>query len=317
MAIGSAIRHTRAPVSELREAIDRDGYVVVPDAVPSDALAAVLADVECHTETSLDDPATWPVSSARGDIHADGGMVEMYHYQSMWDVRQHPRLHGIFSEVWGTDALWVSIDRVCMKLPRPMVPEQNDFIHWDVDIAKYPDVPFFVQGVLALTDTDDDMGGFQCVPEVYRNLEAWLTLHAAELDGEPRFSRDEITRVPMRAGDLLIWSGHLPHGNGLNRSDRLRLAQYVMMNHPRDDDARDERIAAWRDKTHAFGSRHPANRESFTDDPPAALTPLGRRLLGLDPWEGSRRGGSIAAAAASALRPRAMSRSRASRPRRA
>jgi hypothetical protein len=244
-------------------------------------------------------------------------MVEMYHYQSMWDVRQHPRMHGIFSEVWGADALWVSIDRICMKPPNAMRPEQNEFIHWDVDITKYPDVPSFVQGVLALTDTDDDMGGFQCVPEVYRDLEGWLALHAAELDGEPRFSRDEITRVPMRAGDLLIWSGHLPHGNGLNHSDRMRLAQYVMMNRPGDKNTRDGRLAAWRGKVHTFGPEHPANRESFTDDPPASLTPLGRRLLGLDPWEGSRRARSIAAVAASVLRPRATSRSRASRPRRA
>jgi len=310
------MRDTRAPVSDLREAIDRDGYVIVPDAVPSEALAAVLADVERHTETSLDDPATWCRSSARDDVYADGGMVEMYHYQSMWDVRQDPRMHGIFSALWGTDALWVSIDRICMKPPNAMRPAQNDFIHWDVDITKYPDIPFFVQGVLALTDTDDDMGGFQCVPEVYRDLEAWLALHAAEFNGEPRFSHEEITRVPMRAGDLLIWSGHLPHGNGLNRSDRLRLAQYVMMNRPRDDGARDERIAAWRGKAHAFGPGHPANRESFTDDPPAALTPLGRRLLGLDPWEDSRPSGATAAAAASALRRRATSRSRASLPRR-
>jgi hypothetical protein len=31
-----------------------------------------------------------------------------------------------------------------------------------------------VQGVLYLTDTTEDMGGFQCVPGMHRNLEDWI-----------------------------------------------------------------------------------------------------------------------------------------------
>ena len=34
---------------------------------------------------------------------------------------------------------------------------------------------------------------------------------------------------PARAGDLIIWQSTLPHGIGINRTKRLRLAQYITM----------------------------------------------------------------------------------------
>ena len=101
----------------------------------------------------------------------------MYHYQSMWDVRQHPAVYGIFRDLHRTEELWVSIDRVALKPPvRPGQPDydQPGFIHWDTDISQYPDIPFLLQGVLALEDTSADMGGFQCVPSIYRDQQSFL-----------------------------------------------------------------------------------------------------------------------------------------------
>ena len=127
-------------------ALDADGYMVVPTGLPRSILQAVVDDIWRHAGATPGDPATWYQPAI---IRPRGGMVEMYHYQSMWDVRQHPAVYRIFRDLHRTDELWVSIDRVAFKPPvRPGQPDydQPGFIHWDTDINRYPDIPFRLQG---------------------------------------------------------------------------------------------------------------------------------------------------------------------------
>ena len=115
---------------------------------------------------------------------AASGMVEIYQHQALWDNRQYPRLHQAFSEIWGTEKLWVSLDRANMKPPsRADKPDwQNEgMIHWDTDTS-VPKVPFGVQGVLYLTDTSEDQGGFQCVPGFHNIFEEWVKTQPEDRD---------------------------------------------------------------------------------------------------------------------------------------
>jgi hypothetical protein len=265
------------------------GYVIVHDAVPQENLRAVLRDVWNHTGANPDDPDSW----YRPDVIRPNGMLEMHHYQSMWDNRQNPGLYDVFRAVHGTDRLSVSLDRVGFKPPAdPQHPEYDHkgMIHWDTDMTRYPDIPFRVQGVLALTDTEVDMGGFQCIPQTYQDLKHYLQTQTAEhiASGHPDYSGYTITKPRLTAGDLLIWTTKLLHGNGHNTSRTPRLAQYISMNPPdQTDDERRERIQAWENNAAPSGN-------AFRGDPrgieqarraPARLTDLGRMLLGVDPWD--------------------------------
>ena len=50
--------------------------------------------------------------------------------------------------------------------------DYKGFIHWDYDPSTNPQN---VQGVLALSDQmDQNMGGFQCIPWLYRNFDKWI-----------------------------------------------------------------------------------------------------------------------------------------------
>jgi ectoine hydroxylase-related dioxygenase (phytanoyl-CoA dioxygenase family) len=274
-------------VSSLRATIEQNGYVVVPNVVPRENLEAVLADIWQHTGARPDDRESW----YKPGIVASTGMVEMYHYQSMWNNRQHPRIHEVFAEVHGTDKLWVSIDRTNLKPPAdPAHPEHDHkgFIHWDTDTSVYPNIPFRVQGVLALTDTDASMGGFQGVPELYRDLATWIPSQPADRHPrQPNLTGYTITLIPMQAGDLVIWSTLLPHGNGHNVSDRVRLAQYITLNpaEPANDELRQTRIDCWRTNRPIPARAFPGDSRGLeAGKPPAELTPLGRKLLGLDAW---------------------------------
>ena len=289
-AAGPAIPKTR------RSALDADGYIVVPTGLPPSILEAVAQDIWRHAGATPGDPATWYQPDI---IRPRPGMVEMYHYPSMWDVRQHPAVYQIFRDLHGADELWVSIDRVALKPPvRPDQPayDQPGFIHWDTDINRYPDIPFRLQGVLALEHTSADMGGFQCVPSVYRDQQRFLDERstAGPVPKAPDIGDHPIVKVPLAAGDLVIWKTTLLHGNGRNSAQRPRLAQYVTMNPP--PPAGEQREAERRSRILSWSAGTPPDGDAFPGDPrrieeqrgePASLGPLGRRLLGLDDW-GSR-----------------------------
>ncbi len=265
----------------------RHGYVIARDVVPPENLRAVIGMIWDFLGMDPSDPNDW----YRPPL-PPGGMLEVYQHQALWDNRQAPRVHQAFSELLATERLWVSLDRANMKPPRhPDHPEYDHkgFIHWDTDTSRLPQT-LGLQGVLALTDTTENMGGFQCVPGLFRDLAAWLPKQPAGRNPfAPDLSGFEITPVPAGAGDLILWNTLLPHGNGHNVSGRPRLAQYItMFPAPQDDEGRrQDRIIRWRDRLPPDAPWAPGDPRHWERDhgATAELSPLGRRLLGLDPWE--------------------------------
>jgi hypothetical protein len=268
-----------------------NGYIVIKNAVPrenAERLAQFLWEFE---EKDPDSPDTW-YAPPRAEIQmkelTNSGMVEVYNHQYLWDNRQYPRLYDAFVDIWGTEKLWVTIDRANLNFPMRPGFEFKGFIHWDYD----PETrPVNVQGVLALADqTDENMGGFQCVPELYRTYDTWKLTQPADRD---RFKPDvtglEIVKVKMEAGDLLIFNSTLAHGIRPNQSgNKVRIAQYVSMMPAQEDNEalRQWRIQSWRDRVAPEGYAFPGDprRWEQTRYQTAELSPLGRKLLGLDAW---------------------------------
>ena len=270
---------------------EEQGYVILKNAVPQANLDALIRVIFDYMEAEPNEPESWYRSVKRGN-----GLVHLHQHQALWDNRQFPRVHQAFSELLGTEKLWVSLDRASLKPPlSPNHPEYQNhgFTHWDLDTTKLPD-GLHVQGVMALTDTDETMGGFQCVPGFHKNLEAWIAEQPADRDPfYPDLARlpagMKVTPIPMKAGDLLIWNQILAHGNGRNTGSAPRLAQYITMGVANESDqkAREGRIEAWRMREAEvwWRTEETAREAAFSEQ--AILTPLGRKLLGLDLWESS------------------------------
>ena len=276
-----------------RAFFDQNGYLVVRQLIPPEQVDAVADAIWEFLEFDRDDPSDW-----YREPHRHNGMVEIYHHQALWDVRQHPAVYDLFRDLFGRDDLWVFIDRANLKPPpNPAQPEydHHGMVHWDIDVRETP-TPFLVQGVLYLVDTKQGEGGFQCVPGVHRRA---ARISAGISDDDLRHQQlherfpEQIgppIEVEADAGDFIIWHSALPHGNSRNFSDKPRLAQYVRCfpADPADEELREARIASWRESSHpAFQNPRafpgdPRGKES--ESPPAELTPLGRKLLGLDDW---------------------------------
>ena len=218
------------------------------------------------------------------------GMVEVYNNQHLWNNRQMERVHDAFTDVWGTEKLWVTIDRANLNLPIRPGFEYKGFIHWDYDPETKPQN---VQGVLALADqTDEDMGGFQCIPELYRTYDTWKLTQPEDRD---RFKPDTSAfegnyhRVKLEAGDLLIFNSTTPHGIRPNNSvDKVRVAQYISMMpaEENNDSMREWRINSWKNRIAPEGYAFPGDPRNWeqTKYETAELNELGKKLLGLEKW---------------------------------
>ncbi|CCH01777.1 Phytanoyl-CoA dioxygenase [Fibrella aestuarina BUZ 2] len=270
-----------------------NGYVVIKQAVPREQAERLAQTIWEFEEKDPNDRATWyapPRAEMRMKELIGSGMVELYNHQHEWDNRQTQRLYDAFVDVWGTEKLWVTIDRANLNFPADPNKPFKGFIHWDYDPETRPQN---VQGVLALADqTDENMGGFQCLPELYRTYDTWKLTQPADRD---RFKPDttgfDFVKVKLEAGDLLIFNSTLPHGIRPNHStDKVRIAQYISMMPAQEDNEalRQWRIRSWRDRQAPEGYAFPGDPRNWekTRYQTAELSDLGKKLLGLERWEG-------------------------------
>ncbi|MEL6718655.1 MAG: phytanoyl-CoA dioxygenase family protein [Bacteroidota bacterium] len=270
----------------------QNGYVVIKNAVPREQAEQAAAFLWEFEEKDPQDASTW-YTAARAEMKmkelAGTGMVEVYNHQQLWNNRQTQRVYDAFVDIWGTEKLWVTIDRANLNFPIRPGFEYKGFIHWDYDPETKPQN---VQGVLALADqTDENMGGFQCIPWLYRNYDTWKLTQPEDRDHfKPDVSdlEDKIVKVPMEAGDLLIFNSSEPHGIRPNHSNKVRIAQNIsMMPAQEENDAlREWRINSWKNRVAPEGYAFPGDPRNWeqTRYETAQLTDLGERLLGLKKW---------------------------------
>ena len=268
------------------------GYVIVKQAVPQAKVERLVKLLWAFDEKDPSDPSTWYAPQRREHKMKElnnTGMLEIYNHQYLWDCRMEPRVHDAFVDIWDREDLWVTIDRANLNPPKKVKGNPAGFIHWDVDTSLDP-LPVGVQGVLSLQKQDGDVGGFQCLPWLFANHDAWVAGQPADRDPmHPDMTGLAVENIEMEAGDLLIFNSLLAHGVRPNHSEgRVRMAQYISM-HPADWEnvaEREERVRLWREM-------EPPQRDAFPGDPrdwekknatTAVLSPLGERLLGLTAW---------------------------------
>ena len=272
------------------------GYVIVRNAVDADHVERLKGLLWEFEEKDPNDPSTWYTPQRRDHIMKElngTGMVEIYNHQYLWDNRQQQRVYDAFVDIWDMEELWVSIDRANLNPPKKVPgPNQNGFIHWDSDTSLTP-LPIGVQGVLSLVRQDGDIGGFQCIPELFYDFDNWVKTQPADRDPmHPDTTGLKITNIEMEPGDLMIFNTLLAHGvrpnHSINSGNRVRMAQYISMFPANEEDVieRAERVRLWRELDHP-------RRDAFPGDPrewekhhaeTAKLSELGEKLLGLRSW---------------------------------
>jgi hypothetical protein len=91
-----------------------NGYIVIKQAISKEQAAATADFLWEFEEKDPNSPATWytaPRAEMKMKELANTGMVEVYNHQHLWNNRQVQRIYDAFVDIWGTEQLWVSIDR--------------------------------------------------------------------------------------------------------------------------------------------------------------------------------------------------------------
>eukprot|EP01113_Clastostelium_recurvatum_P034470 TRINITY_DN4679_c0_g1_i1.p1 TRINITY_DN4679_c0_g1~~TRINITY_DN4679_c0_g1_i1.p1 ORF type:complete len:434 (-),score=106.06 TRINITY_DN4679_c0_g1_i1:99-1400(-) len=196
--------------------------------------------------------------------------------------------------------------------PRRVEYKLNELpIHTDMNLWRLGESMY--QGGLALQDCPKGNGGFVCLPGAHKlasimqyreKFEAghW---HASDPSKtkkqsppsdvfnwylDPEGAKNAI-EVPMAQGDFVVWSSRLPHCNALNQLPQWRVQCFVrhMPEHTHQAYRRMvERSARTGVKPNAYSTgggvdMWNAGHEQAGYSPPD-LSPLGRLLMGADPW---------------------------------
>ena len=269
------------------------GYIVIKNALPREQAKSTADFLWEFEDKNPEDSSTWytaPRAEMKMKELAGTGMVEVYNNQYLWSNRQTKKVYDAFVDIWGTEKLWVTIDRANLNFPIREGHEYKGFIHWDYDPETKPQN---VQGVIALSDqTDINMGGFQCIPWLYQNYDSWkLTQPEDRNRFQPDINglEDKIEKVAMEAGDLLIFNSLLAHGIRPNLSEnKVRIAQYISMMPAEEDNEvlKQWRINSWKNRIAPEGYAFPGDPRNWdqTKYKTAQLSSLGEKLLGLTKW---------------------------------
>ena len=271
-----------------------NGFVVIKNAVSREQAQKTADFIWEFEEKNPNNPESW-YTAARAEMQMKElqgtGMVEVYNHQLLWENRQTERVYNAFVDIWGTEKLWATIDRANLNFPIQPGFEYKGFIHWDYDPETKPQN---VQGVLALADqTNLEMGGFQCIPWLYRNYDSWKQ---SQPEDRNRFQPDtkgleeHFVKVPLEAGDLLIFNSLEPHGIRPNNSkDKVRIAQYISMMPAEEENIalKEWRINSWKNRIAPEGHAFPGDPRNWeqTKYNTAKLSTLGEKLLGLKSWD--------------------------------
>jgi hypothetical protein len=202
---------------------ENNGYLVIPNAVPKEDCLAAVQIINDLIGVSLEEPNSWYQSH----VDRQGIMIQLFQHPVLQKNRFSDKIRMVFEELWNRTDLWVSTDRVGFN-----PPERADWtfpgpdLHWDVSL-QLP-IPFGLQGLLYLADTEANQGAFTLVPGFHKRLESWL--QSLPPGADPR--KQDLHSlgsfpVAAQAGDFIVWHQALPHGSSPNTAHLPRYVQYI------------------------------------------------------------------------------------------
>ncbi|KAG4418322.1 hypothetical protein IFR04_008531 [Cadophora malorum] len=228
--------------------LQRDGYVVVRNAIPRERAIAYQQKAfdwisELRPGFDVNNPDTFvkehlPVMSKINTFSTYG----VTHEKFMWDARMEPGVLKVFEELWGTDELLVSFDSLNVTFPnRKDVPRKPTWEH--VDQTPLRRGLQCVQGIINLSNAGPEDGGLMCYPGSHLLSDEFFDTQTDKNTWEKKdyygFSKDQLEwfhakglkplKVCAEPGDLILWDSRTIHygAEPTEKSNTIRTVIYA------------------------------------------------------------------------------------------
>lgn len=246
-------------MNQIIDNFNKFGYAVIPN---------ILSDEECdiyrrrlwkeyiekvYDGVNFDDKITWkdhfPLINKLAIF--SGSIAQT---QVLWDIRQHSNVKAVYSSLWNTNDLIVSMDGTSLMCPNTIKdpPIVSPWPHVDQNIT-YNNPPdnyicesdklttgtYIIQGQVLLTDSLNNTRGFWCYPESHLRFNNFIVKYN-EYQQENYDKRHEFifsnfnnpTKIKANKGSMIIWDSRTIHYNQWsnkesNDKDIERLVVYV------------------------------------------------------------------------------------------
>lgn len=269
--------HDASDYEGIRSFFEENGYVVVDDVSEQDHRDN-LVDL-------IDDIIAKDIPDSRRL-----GFLDLYHDQTLAELRQNPKCYQVFAHLFGTEKLWVVFDRVIYQTP----DENEDALppHVDQNPLNHPGF-FNVQAMIALRDMNEFTGTLAVIPKsplFFQEYAQW----ASPNDGYIEYQGDSLplfAGLRLKEGQIVIWDSRTTHSRFRKEGVSKRYAALVTYTLAKDNpELLDIRLKYFNDgiggNNHEAGLRATARPrcEQSLRQTSEQLTPLGRKLYGLDSW---------------------------------
>lgn len=201
----------------------QNGYVILPMSITAEAALATQNAIWDFLGMSPGESSTW----YRPHPARQGLMVQFSDHPALNQNRESHRILKAYQQLYGSVEIYKTIDKVSFN--PPVIPNHHFMgspLHWDVSL-KLP-IPFRLQGLIYLSDCNENDGAFHCVPGFHRHIEKWMD--GLPAGANPReVALQTLSPVPVtgKAGDMVIWHQTLPHCATPNLGTTPRMVQYL------------------------------------------------------------------------------------------
>ena len=202
----------KTQIDQHLDAIDRDGYTILRDAIDPDLICRILARVRQLEEETLPEEETGTPVDGSSQLRT-GGLLDLD--PLFWNVPIHPEILPIVEGVLDPGCLLTSFSAIDVQPGKNRQPLHPD----DALIPlNRPHQPIVCTCMWAVTDFTEANAATRLLPGSHR------------LEAPPDYSEvcDDLVRAEMTAGSVLIFNGSLWHQAADNvTEDEWRLGLQV------------------------------------------------------------------------------------------
>ncbi len=200
-----------------------NGYLVVKNAISKEDCEATQKAIWEYLKMDPNEKESW----YKRHEEQKGLMLNFSDHETLNRNRFSPKVKKAYEQLYGTTNIYKTIDKVSFS-----PPETENFtflgspLHWDMSLKK--PLVFDLQGLLYLTDCEENDGAFHCVPGFHNHINQWLDeLEPHENPREKAIQTLQAKPIIGNAGDFIIWHNALPHCATPNKGENPRMVQYL------------------------------------------------------------------------------------------